>query len=196
MTLPDKLTVSRIFLTFVFMSFLFISGIGAKITALVIFLIASLTDFLDGYIAKGRNISTNFGKLMDPIADKILVIASFLAFVQLGLIQAWMVVIIILREIAITGLRAFAAIKGRVIAADSGGKHKMVSQVVTIFVILVFLIFREGGSARFAFWTVRVEASYKDAIFILMSVTVVFTLISGFSYFLKNKEVFSNAKTD
>jgi len=195
-TLPDKLTVSRIILTFVFMAFLFISGIGAKVTALIIFLLASLTDFLDGYIAKGRNISTNFGRLMDPVADKILVIASFLAFVQLGLIQAWMVVIIILREIAITGLRAFAAMKGRVIAADSGGKHKMVSQVITIFGILLFLIFREGGGARFAFWTAGAEASYKDAIFILMMVTVVLTLISGFSYFLKNREVLSNAKTD
>jgi CDP-diacylglycerol---glycerol-3-phosphate 3-phosphatidyltransferase len=193
MTLPDKLTLSRIFLTFVFMLFLFISGILAKIIALLIFLVASFTDFLDGYIAKGRNISTNFGKLMDPIADKILVIASFLAFVQLGLIQAWMVVIIILREIAITGLRAFAAMKGRVIASDGGGKHKMVSQVVTIFVILLFLIFREGGSARFGFWTDGAQTYYSKGILVLMYITVALTLISGVSCFLKNKEVFSNA---
>lgn len=196
MTLPDKLTVSRIFLTFIFMAFLFVSGMGAKVTALVIFLIASFTDFLDGYIAKGRNISTNFGRLMDPIADKILVIASFLAFVQLGLIQAWMVLIIILREIAITGLRAFAIMRGRVIAADGGGKHKMVSQVFTIFAILVFLVLREGGSARFGFWTEGAQAHYDTAITILMYITVALTLISGVSYFLKNKEVFTNAKTD
>lgn len=196
MTLPDKLTISRIGLTFVFMLFLFIGGIGAKITALVIFLAASLTDFLDGYIAKGRNISTNFGRLMDPIADKILVIASFLAFVELKLIPAWMVVIVILREIGITGLRAFAAMKGRVIAADGGGKHKMVSQVLTIFVVLLFIIFREGGSAKFGFWTAGAEAVYLHAIFVLMFLTVSLTLISGVSYFIKNREVFNNAKTD
>lgn len=196
MTLPDKLTISRIFLTFVFMFFLFAGGIGAKVIALFIFLIASLTDFLDGFIAKGCNISTNFGKLMDPIADKILVLASFLAFVELGLIPAWMVVIIILREIAITGLRGFAAFKGRIIAASGGGKHKMVSQILTIFVVLLFMIFREEGSTRFAFWNDGLEASYKEAIFVLMSVTVILTLVSGVSYFIKNKEVFSNAKAD
>ncbi len=197
MTLPDKLTISRIFLTFVFMFFLlFLSGFLAKVTALFIFTLASFTDFLDGFIAKGRNISTNFGKLMDPIADKILVLASFVAFVRLQLIPAWMVVVIILREIAITGLRAFAAMEGRIITAGRGGKHKMVSQIVTIFAILLFIIFREGGSARFCFWNEGVEASYKDAILILMSVTVILTLVSGVAYFIKNKEVFSNAKAD
>jgi len=116
MTLPDKLTVSRIFLTFVFMFFLFSSGVLAKTLALFTFLLASLTDFLDGFIAKGRNIGTDFGKLMDPIADKILVLAAFLAFVEMRLVPAWMVLIIILREITITGLRIRALARGRVIA--------------------------------------------------------------------------------
>lgn len=190
MTLPDKLTLSRIFLTFVFMIFLFSAGIPAKVLALFTFLAASFTDFLDGYIAKERNISTDFGKLMDPIADKILVLAAFLAFVEMKLVPAWMVVIIILREIIITGLRILALTKRRVIPADAGGKHKMISQIVSIFTILLFIIFREAGMKVFNFWTGRTEIVYKDAIFIFMLITTVLTLISGMTYLVKNKDIY------
>ncbi len=196
MTLPDKLTVSRIFLTFIFMVFLFSGGVAAKVLALAIFALATITDFLDGFIAKKRNIGTDFGKLMDPIADKILVLAAFLAFVEMKLVPAWMVVIIILREIMITGLRALGAAKGKVIPADEGGKHKMVSQVVSIFAVLFFMLFREAGEKVFHFWDKRSEAIYKDTIFALMSITVLLTLISGISYLVKNKGVYSNPKND
>lgn len=196
MTLPDSLTISRIILTFVFMFFLFSNGILAKTVALFIFLIASFTDFLDGFIAKGRNISTDFGKLMDPIADKILVLASFLAFVEMKLIPAWMVVIIIFREVAITGLRVLALTKGKVIPADESGKHKMVSQVLAIFAILLFLIFREAGIKVFNFWNPSTERLYRDAIFALMLMTVFMTLISGVLYLVKNKGVYYNAKAN
>ena len=97
MNLPNKLTILRRALVAVFMFFLFSHGVLAKSLALVTFLAASFTDFLDGYIAKKNNMVTDFGKLMDPIADKILVIAAFAAFVQMQLIEAWMVVIIIAR---------------------------------------------------------------------------------------------------
>lgn len=194
MTLPDKLTVSRIVLTFVFMFFVFAHGLLAKALALFTFLLASFTDFLDGFIAKGRNISTDFGRLMDPIADKILVLAAFLAFVEMKLIPAWMVVIIILREITITGLRVFALAKGKVIAADEGGKQKMVSQIVAIFAILVFLILREGGAAKFGFWDEAVEAGYKSAIWLLMLITAALTVVSGVSYLFTNREVYSHEK--
>lgn len=196
MTLPDKLTISRIFLTFVFMFFLFSGGVLAKTLALVTFLLASITDFLDGFIAKGRNISTDFGKLMDPVADKVLVLAAFLAFVEMKLIPAWMVLIIILREITITGLRIRALARGRVIAADDGGKHKMVSQVVAILAILLFLIFREAGIKRFNFWNEGIEAIYRNVIFGLMLITVALTLVSGISYLLKNRGVYSCEKKD
>lgn len=190
MTLPDKLTVSRIFLTFIFMFFLFSGGVISKALALFTFLLASFTDFLDGFLAKGMNISTDFGKLMDPIADKILVIAAFLAFVEMKLVPAWMVVIIILREITITALRFFALAKGRVIAADAGGKQKMVSQFVAIVAVLLFLIFREAGIRAFDFWNAGFERAYKDVIFILMLITAAFTLISGVSYLVKNREIY------
>ncbi len=195
MNLPNKLTIFRIFLTFIFMLFLFSRGVLAKSLALFIFLVASFTDFLDGYIAKNNNMVTDFGRLMDPIADKVLVLAAFLAFVEMKLIPAWMVVIIILREITITGLRILALNKGKVLQSDDAGKHKTVSQIFVIFVILCFLVFREAGIKVFNFWNEATEVIYKDTIFVLMLVTVVLTIASGISYLIKNKEMYLNAKT-
>lgn len=194
MNLPNKLTIFRILLVGVFMFFLFAHGVLSKVLALVIFLIASLTDFLDGYFAKKNNMVTNFGKLMDPIADKILVLSAFLAFVEMELIPAWMVVIIIFREVTVTGLRIAALTQNKVLAADDGGKHKMVSQVFSIFVIMLFIIFREAGMKVFGFWNGSTERVYKDAIFILMLITTFLTLASGIAYLIKNKGVYFNAK--
>ena len=196
MNLPNKLTVLRIVLVVVFMFFLFSHGIMFKCLALFAFLAASFTDFLDGYIAKKNNMVTTFGKLMDPVADKILVLSALLAFVEMKLIPAWMVVIIIFREVTVTGLRITALTQGRVLAAENGGKHKMVSQVLSIFVILLFLIFREGGSNVFNFWDSSTERTYKDVILILMTITTLLTLVSGISYLIKNKGVYFNAKTN
>lgn len=198
MNLPNKLTILRILLAFVFILFLFIHGLGAKVTALAIFLLASATDALDGYLAKKYGQITDFGRLMDPIADKILILSAFLAFVELGLVPAWMVIIIIFREVAITGLRLLALGKGRVIAADAGGKHKTVSQMLAITAILLFLILRDAGSKVFGFWSARAQDLYKEGIYVLMLITVALTLISGISYLIKNREVYSNAdeKTD
>ena len=195
MNLPNKLTIFRIFLVAVFMFFVFSRGVGMKSMALITFLAASFTDILDGYIAKKYNMETDFGRLMDPIADKILVLSAFLAFVEMELIPAWMVVIIIFRDVIVTGLRMSALAKGKVISADEGGKHKMVSQVSAILVILFFLIFREAGMKVFHFWSAYTERIYKDAIFILMSITTLLTLISGMSYLIRNKGVYFNAKS-
>jgi len=193
--LPNKLTIFRIFLVAVFMFFVFSKGVVMKSMALITFLAASFTDILDGYIAKKYNMETDFGRLMDPIADKILVLSAFLAFVEMELIPAWMVVIIIFRDVIVTGLRMSALAKGKVISADEGGKHKMVSQVSAILVILFFLIFREAGMKVFHFWSASTERIYKDAIFILMSITTLLTLISGMSYLIRNKGVYFNAKS-
>lgn len=195
MTLANKLTISRIILTPIFMFFLFTKGVWGKSLALAIFCLASVTDLLDGYIAKRDNQVTDFGKLMDPIADKILILAAFLAFVEMELVPAWMVVIIIFREAAITGLRVFALTKGKVIPADEGGRHKTASQVFSVFAVLLFLIFREAGIKVFQFWNAETEAVYRNSVFILMLVTVTLTLISGVSYLVKNKGVYLNAKT-
>ena len=118
MNLPNKLTIIRIILSFVFMFLLFTQGLLAKVLALITFLIASITDFYDGYLARKYNLITDLGKLLDPIADKILVLSAFLAFVEMGIIPAWMVVIIILRELVITGVRIFAITDGKILAAS------------------------------------------------------------------------------
>lgn len=189
MNLPNKLTISRIGLTFVFMFFLFTQWQYGKIAALITFAIASLTDYLDGKIAKKQGLISDFGKFMDPIADKILILAAFLAFVEMKLIPAWCVVIIIFREFIILGLRVLGIIKGHIVAASRAGKHKTVSQVVTVFFILIYLIIRQH-SAHYSFWTEAKEAFSKNAIFGLMLVTVILTLISGMFYLIKNKRLF------
>lgn len=195
MNLPNKLTISRIVLTFAFLVFLFVNGVIFKILALVTFLLASATDALDGFLAKKMNEITDFGKFMDPIADKILVLSSFIAFVGLGIIPAWMVVIIVMRELTITSLRIAGLGRGKVIAADYGGKQKMVSQILSIFAILVYIVFSEAGPARLSFWTYKVETVYSNCIFVLMLITVVLTIISGVSFLVKNRRLFSDEKT-
>lgn len=189
MNLPNKLTLSRIALTIVFLFFLFAHGVTYKIFALLIFAIAAFTDFLDGYIAKRFNLVSDFGKFMDPIADKILTLAAFLAFVEMGLVTAWMVIIIIFREFIITGLRLMALRKNRVIEATLAGKHKTASQMFAIFMILIFIILREIGYSL-EFWTANFQNSFKLAIFCLMFVTVLLTLISGASFFMRNRDIF------
>jgi len=188
MNLPNKLTVLRIILTFVFMAFLFCEGLWAKIGALIIFILASLTDFYDGRLARRMNQITSFGKLMDPIADKILILAAFMAFVQMQLVSAWMVLLIFSREIIITGLRLFAISKGKVLAAETAGKHKTVSQMVAIFSILLFLIFREIMQTYFT-WPNHIGSYFDAGIWLLMFITVVLTLVSGISFLWRQRNL-------
>jgi CDP-diacylglycerol---glycerol-3-phosphate 3-phosphatidyltransferase len=188
MNLANKLTITRIVLTFVFMFFLFCQGMWAKSLALVTFLLAALTDFLDGMLAQKRNMVTDFGRLMDPIADKILVLASFAAFVQMQLIEAWMFVIIIAREILITSLRLFALNKGKVLSATRSGKHKTFSQMLVIFLILGFIVAKEVMLVYFT-WNPDWEQMFRHGIFILMLVTVTLTLYSGLSYLWNNRQI-------
>jgi CDP-diacylglycerol--glycerol-3-phosphate 3-phosphatidyltransferase len=196
MNLPNILTVSRVLLTFIFMLLVFAHGLGAKASALAVFVIASFTDLLDGYFAKRNNQITDFGRLMDPIADKILILSALLAFVEMKIIPAWMVLAILFRELAVTGLRLFALTQHRVIPADGAGKQKTVLQVVSVFAILLYIIFREGGPEVFGFWTGGLPPAYLSAIYFLMAITVILTLLSGISYLIRNREVYSNAKKD
>ncbi|NQU95536.1 MAG: CDP-diacylglycerol--glycerol-3-phosphate 3-phosphatidyltransferase [Candidatus Omnitrophica bacterium] len=194
MNIANKLTISRIILTFIFMIFLFSKGLVSKIMALAVFSIASWTDFLDGFLAKKRNEISDFGKFMDPIADKILVLSAFLAFVELKLIPAWIVVIIVFREFIITGLRLIALAKGELIEAEMAGKHKTVSQMVSIYVILFFIVFKQSSTSVFGFWNENLEFLLRQIIFYMMIITAVLTVISGVSYLVKNKRFFTNAK--
>lgn len=188
MNLPNKLTISRILLTFLFIFFIFQKGLIAIVLATVTFILASLTDFYDGYLAKKYHLVSDFGKLMDPIADKFLILAAFLSFVSMQIVHAWIVLLILGREIMITGLRLYALTKGKVLAAERGGKHKTVSQIVAIFAILGFLIFKESISL-YSNWSTTLQFWWHLAIDILMLIVVTLTLISGVSYLWNNRKL-------
>ena len=188
MNLANRLTMSRILLTFVFMFFLFCHGLLPKVISLVVFLLAALSDLFDGIVAQRRNMVTDFGRLMDPIADKILVLAAFAAFVQLQLIDAWMFVIIVSREILITSLRLFALNKGKVLSAARAGKHKTVLQMTVIFTILGFIVLKEI-ILKYYSWNPAWEQVFRQGIFFLMLITVGLTLYSGLSYLWENRKV-------
>jgi len=191
MNLPNKLTISRIMLAFVFMFFLFSKGVYAKSLALFTFAMASLTDYYDGAIARKTNQITNLGKILDPIADKVLTLSAFLVFVQMGLVEAWMIVIIIMRELFITGVRLVAVGRGTVLAAERGGKHKTVSQIAAIFLILVFLVVKELSAG---IWTSGLELWFRRIIFYTMFAVVILTLTSAVSFIKKNNRVFLDEK--
>jgi CDP-diacylglycerol--glycerol-3-phosphate 3-phosphatidyltransferase len=168
------------------MFFLFSRGVFAKALALACFIAASLTDYYDGRIARKTGQITTFGKLMDPVADKVLMLAAFLAFVELELVPAWMVVIIIMRELFITGVRLVAVGRGVVLAAETGGKHKTISQVVAVFSMLVFLLAKEAASSV---WNPTFELWFRRVIFYMMLVVVGLTLTSAISFLKRNEKL-------
>jgi CDP-diacylglycerol---glycerol-3-phosphate 3-phosphatidyltransferase len=188
MNLPNKLTVARLVLTVLFLALFFGKFRYGDTLALFIFAVASLTDYFDGKIARRDNLITNFGILMDPLADKILICSAFIAFVGRGLIPAWMVVIIVARELAITGLRLLASTKNLVIAAERYGKHKTISQIVATIAILVLVSYPEwGGWARSVFdWWVPPFAELSKW------VAVILTGLSGGIYLWKNRDLYLN----
>jgi CDP-diacylglycerol--glycerol-3-phosphate 3-phosphatidyltransferase len=178
----------RVLLTFVFLFVFSIQGLLPKILALVIFIVAALSDLFDGMIAKKNNMVTDFGRLMDPIADKILVLAAFAAFLGMQLIEAWMFVIIVSREILITSLRLFALNKGKILSAVRAGKHKTFSQMAVIFYILGFIVVKESVKS-YSVWNPVWEDFFRNSINILMLFTVGLTLYSGISYLWENRKI-------
>src|SRR5437016_11723356 len=143
MNLPNKLTISRFILTVAFLVVMFSRVPFHETIALAVFVAGGITDFLDGQIARRDKLITNFGILMDPLADKILICSAFIAFVDRGWMQGWMVVIIVARELAITGLRLLAASKNVVLAAERFGKDKTISQIVAIISLLVLKSYQQ-----------------------------------------------------
>ncbi|MDR1533165.1 MAG: CDP-diacylglycerol--glycerol-3-phosphate 3-phosphatidyltransferase [Clostridiales bacterium] len=173
MNLPNKLTVLRILMIPAFLVFLLGGCIGqpqSRYAALIIFAAAALTDALDGYIARSRNLVTDFGKFADPLADKLLVSAALIAMTELGWLPAWVVVVIISREFIITGLRSVAASKNIILAAGFWGKLKTVAQMIMI----VYIILGLDGTVFSAVKT------------LLIALAVLFTLVSAVEYIVKN----------
>ena len=142
MNLPNKLTISRIILSPIFMVFFLIENLYTRYFALLIFSAASLTDLYDGYLARKTGVMTSFGKFMDPLADKILTSTALISFASLGVIQTWMVLTIIARDFIVTGLRSIAAYHGLIIMPTQVAKWKTASQMVVIVVILLYIIVR------------------------------------------------------
>ena len=157
--------------------------------ALILFTLASVTDFLDGYLARKYNLITPFGKIMDPIADKFLVLSAFFIFMQMRLIPAWMFIVIAAREIIVTGLRFLAVGKNMALAAEAAGKFKTVLQIIAIYLIIITVILGHVQAAE-SWYRVLMEGLFKG-IFIMMCVVVLVTLWSGLSFIANNrKEIF------
>ncbi|MDR3644248.1 MAG: CDP-diacylglycerol--glycerol-3-phosphate 3-phosphatidyltransferase [Clostridia bacterium] len=183
MNTPNKLTVLRICLVPLFMVFLLLPQIPAHILlAAICFASASLTDLLDGSLARKNNQITNFGKFLDPLADKLLVTSALVCFVQMGLASAWIAMIIIAREFLVTSLRLIAAGSGTVIAANIWGKTKTVSQIVAIIAILLFNLF---GAA---------PAPLALTGQILLWIAAALTIISGIQYVWAYREYIDTYK--
>jgi CDP-diacylglycerol--glycerol-3-phosphate 3-phosphatidyltransferase len=192
MNVPNQLTVARFVLTVVFLAVLF-SGIPYHYSlSLILFGIASLTDFYDGKIARRDNLITDFGKLMDPLADKILTGSAFIAFVGLDLMSAWMVIIIVARELAITGLRLLAASKNIVLAAERFGKHKTISQITAILSVLVMISYPGWGTIGQSIfgWHIGGQPWVVSFTILAQWVTVSLTFYSGLVYLWKNREIY------
>ncbi|MGN9160221.1 CDP-diacylglycerol--glycerol-3-phosphate 3-phosphatidyltransferase [Clostridium sulfidigenes] len=175
MNLANKLTVLRIMLVPIFLICAMIDTTTTNIIALSIFIIASATDKLDGYIARSRNQITNFGKFMDPLADKLLVTCALILLVEKGIVAAWVVVVIIAREFIVSGLRTLAASQGVVIAASNWGKLKTVIQMIAIIMGLLSLVYNPE-------W---LNITTQVAIYL----AAVITIGSGVDYFIKGKDI-------
>ena len=187
MNWANRITLSRLGLTVLFVVSLNSSWQYARTTALFIFLIAGLTDFIDGEIARRYGIITNFGKLMDPLVDKIMLAAAFISLVPLKAVPAWAATTVVARDFLITGLRLMASAKGRILPAESLGKHKTSWQVITV---LFFLGLFSASELRFAneesVWWLR---AWNQAGPLLVWITVVLTLYSGLAYAWRHREL-------
>ncbi len=199
MNLPNKLTVARIIMVPFFVVFLVNVTIPHHfLIAGLIFALASFTDLLDGKIARKRNLVTNFGKFLDPLADKILVISALVCFVNLGLAELWFVLIIIAREFMVTSIRLIAVNTGEVIAANIWGKAKTVSQMVAIVGILIMQYLQEliNLSVMPSFTVGQFSSStvFWCAGNVLVGISTLFTIISGAIYLKQNWNLFKNSK--
>ena len=175
MNLANKITLIRVLMVPLFLIVLYSNFDKSAIIAGIIFVIASFTDMLDGYIARSRNLVTNFGKFVDPLADKVLASAALIALVDMGKISGWIVVIIIAREFTVTGFRVLAASEGVTIAASPWGKIKTITQLTAIILFLF-------NNFPFSFLGIRADK-------IMIYIALFFTILSGVDYIVKNKNI-------
>lgn len=180
MNLPNKLSMLRICMIPIFVIFALMDAAWAQYAALAVFALASLTDMLDGKIARARNLVTNFGKFIDPIADKLLVMSALVVLTAQGRMPAWVCIVMLAREFAISGLRLIAVENGRVIAAGMLGKIKTVTQMAAVMLLLLLVPVSGEGLLGYG------GAVFADAV---MYVSAAMTVVSGVDYLVRNRDV-------
>ena len=198
MNLPNKITLSRIFLVPFFMIIMFLPIPYVNLIAFIVFAVAASTDGIDGYLARSRNMVTNFGKFLDPLADKLLVAAALIALVGQDKLPSWIATVIIAREFIVTGIRLIANGEGRVIAASMWGKVKTVTQIIAISLLLIDK-YRLPAEESDIFMLGKLETLFANFIqaplegvigilsTIMVIVAVITTIYSGYDYIIKNK---------
>jgi len=190
MNIANILTMLRFILTAIFIVLIRQDGLSVKILALFVFTAAALTDYFDGYLARKYNLITRFGKIMDPIADKFLTLSAFFIFMQMHIIASWMLIIIAVREITVTGLRLMAVQRGVALAAEKAGKVKTVLQIVAVYLIMIFIILAQCETN--AQWYANVMSWSINGITLFMCAVVLITLSSGITFIWNNrKEIFN-----
>ena len=173
MNLPNKLSVARVLCIPAIVTLLHFPEPACRIAAAILFIVGCLTDFLDGRIARKRNLVTDFGKFIDPVADKLLVLTTLIMLIHLNLMPAWFVIVILCRELAVDGLRMVAVTKGQVIAAGPLGKWKTACQMVLISAMLIL----------------NLSLAQSWPLAVLAGVVILLTIVSGVDYFVRNRSV-------
>ena len=187
MNLPNKLTLGRALVSPVFMALLLYDNVYSRYAALSVFLLASLTDLLDGYLARRNGQQTGFGKIMDPIADKLLIAVALVAFVALKLSSVWMVMVIIVREFLIMGLRTVVAYRGHIMESSILAKLKTSSQMLAVLAVLVFICYRDTLAASGTYLSEYQLANYVSALDGLIFLAMLLTVVSGLDYLIKSR---------
>ena len=187
--IPNMITLFRILLTPLFLYFLLSDGQYYMLFALIVFIVASVSDGVDGYIARKYGSVSEFGKFVDPLADKILIISSFIALIFLDIIPLWMVIIVVLRDVTVTAIRMIMIKRGNSIVTANIAKAKTVFQIVFIYVVISFKMLLQLPFMKFLYPTINFLES-NNFYWILMLITTIFTLYTGILYLLDNKSIF------
>ena len=186
MAIPNILTVMRIFLTPIFIICLFSDFFGAQLWALVIFIVASITDAYDGYLARKNNMVTNTGRFLDPLADKILVSSAFISFSIMGLIDIWMVALIIFRDLFVMGLRFLMSRRGFIMITSKIAKSKTGVQVGIIIFTLLFLTLKGFNWVLLEDYLIFINE--YEIVYYLTMIAVIFTVYTGYAYIQENRK--------
>ncbi|MBF0511505.1 MAG: CDP-diacylglycerol--glycerol-3-phosphate 3-phosphatidyltransferase [Candidatus Omnitrophica bacterium] len=179
--IPNILTVARIILAVILVFLLKEASFKSDVMAIIVFAVASLTDFYDGYFARTRGLVSDFGKIMDPIADKVLILCVLGVFARMGIIALWMFAVIAIREIVVTISRIMAMQKGKVLAAERAGKIKTVCQISAISFILLYLTFQQSGLFISCFHAIQPLWALINQVWMILA--VILTVYSGIEYF-------------